>query len=90
MKPAHYRGTYHRQAAALRKAANANPNTRCWRCGRTLAEHPPRRDGTPAKWTAGHVHDGEPGGNLQPEADVCNYAAGANLHRRKSEPSRRW
>jgi len=83
MKPPHYRGGYHRQAAQLRAAAYANPSTRCWRCKLTLAEHPPHRDGKPARWTAGHVIDGQPGGPLLPEASTCNYSAGGTLGNRK-------
>ena len=39
MKPAHRRWPYDRHAAIIRAAANANPDTRCWRCGQeaTLA-----------------------------------------------------
>ena len=49
-KPAHHRGDYARRAKAVRDAANADPTTRCWRCGRTQAEH-----GQP--WQAGHLND---------------------------------
>lgn len=73
----HHSGTYVRDSAILRAAAYADPTTRCARCGRTLAEHPPTRTGKPPRWQAGHVNDGQIGGPLRPEADVCNTAAGA-------------
>lgn len=78
-KPAHYKGTYHVRSRALVKAAKANPNTRCWRCGLTLPEHDPHKTGRAAYWTAGHVRDGDPLSPLLPEASTCNYRAGAQL-----------
>ncbi len=83
---AHYRGAYPRQAAALRNAANANPNTRCWRCGLTLNQHAPHHNGQPPHWQAGHTTDGQPGGQLQPEASTCNTSAGATHGNTKREP----
>ena len=83
---AHYAGTYLVDARHVRAAANANPHTRCWRCGRTLAEHPPHRNGRPARWQAGHVVDGQVGGQLRPEASTCNTSAGASHGNRKREP----
>jgi hypothetical protein len=74
----HHRGAYVARARAVRAAANANPNTRCWRCGHTLDHHPNTKTGRPPRWTAGHVRDGDPTSPLLPEADVCNYAAGAH------------
>ena len=85
---AHHRGTYFAQAAAVRARANVDPTTRCWRCGRTLAQHPPHRNGKPARWTAGHVHDGQIGGPLEPEASTCNYSAGATMGNRQRAPLR--
>lgn len=79
-KRAHYRGSYQRQARAVRAQANADPTTRCGRCGLTLAEH---RDG--ATWDAGHVNDGQIGGPLQPEASTCNRSAGAALGNRRRQ-----
>lgn len=73
----HHHGSYQRRALAVRRAAYANPLTRCWRCGLTLAEHQPHRNGKRARWTAGHVIDGQVGGPLAPEASTCNYTAGA-------------
>lgn len=74
--PHHATPTYRRTAAIVRRLAAANPGTRCWRCGRTLAEHPPHATGKPATWTAGHVTDGQIDGELRPEASTCNFAAG--------------
>lgn len=81
---AHYRGRYAADAAAVRAAAYARPNTRCMSptCKHdngTLAEHRPG-----ARWTAGHVVDSQIGGRLQPEVDECNFAAGGRLsHQRR-------
>lgn len=94
-KAAHHRGTYARQARLVRDAANRNPNTTCWRCGRTLDQHPPHKTGKPATWTAGHINDGQAGGPLAPEASTCNYSAGTRLRNeraktRKLNASRDW
>ena len=70
----HHRGAYPRQAARLRARAAADPTTLCRRCGQ------PARPGDP--WTAGHVIDGQIGGQLAPEHASCNYAAGATLGNR--------
>jgi hypothetical protein len=84
-KPAHRRGSYQTQAAAVRARAYADETTRCQRCGLTLAEHPPHRNGTPARWDAGHPPglDGVPGAPLAPEASTCNRSAGAALGNRR-------
>lgn len=78
MKPSHRRGA-HGQKAAKRvvDAAKADPRTLCWRCGRTLEQHPPHKSGRAAYWTAGHTVDRSPHCPLLPEASVCNYSAGA-------------
>jgi hypothetical protein len=83
-KAPHHRGTYHAASAKVRAAANADPETRCWRCGLTLPEHKPHRNGKPATWTAGHTTDSQPGGHLAPEASTCNYAAGGRLARARA------
>lgn len=57
-KKPHHSGTHEANSRRVRAAAQANPLTICWRCQRTLALHPAHRDGTPARWTAGHVIDG--------------------------------
>jgi hypothetical protein len=88
---AHYKGTYPRRAAAVRAAAYADPSTRCWRCGRTLAAHPPHTTGAAATWQAGHIVDGDSSQPLLPEASTCNTSAGATYGNTKREPtSRRW
>lgn len=86
MSRAHYAGTYQVDAKRCTDAAYANPATRCWRCGRTLAEH--RR-----KWTAGHVEDGRVGGLLLAECEPCNKGRGASLGNRRRQgltPTRDW
>lgn len=82
-KPPHYRGTYHVQAARLRAAAYANPHTTCWRCGLTL--HQIHRAHPRAKWTAGHLIDGQPGGQLAPECSHCNYSNGQRLRHQAAQ-----
>jgi hypothetical protein len=95
-KPAHYRGRYHVAARRVRQLANADPRTLCWRCGRTLAQHPPHKGGRPAYWQAGHVVDGQANGALRPEASTCNLSAGGKLgaeataRKRKPRTSARW
>jgi len=87
----HHRGTHQRRSKIVRDAANANPATRCWACGKTLAEHEPHSDGKPAKWQAGHTVDGSknppvwindrkppPAGPwLTAEASTCNLSRGS-------------
>jgi hypothetical protein len=68
--PHHRDPDYRRRAAAIRAAANANPTTRCWRCGQTQAEHQ-------RSWTAGHLVDGDNTAPLAAECAHCNYSAGA-------------
>ena len=76
-KAAHHRGDYHRRSLALKAQAYANPDTRCWRCGRTMQQV--RQTKPRAKWTAGHLVDGQINGALLPECSPCNYGAGARL-----------
>ena len=91
-KAPHHRGTHQVRAKKLTDAANANPDTRCWRCRRTI--HEVRLTKPNAKWTAGHLIDGMVDGPLAPECSPCNYAAGARLtnNRRARRPnvSRAW
>lgn len=87
-KPAHYKGDYPKRSAAVRAAAYADPNTRCWRCGRTLAQHPRHKSGRPASWQAGHIYDGDPNSPLAPEASTCNTLAGQRLGQQRSSVSR--
>lgn len=83
---AHYAGTYRARARAIRQAANADPSTKCWRCGRTLAEHPATRRGNPPRWSAGHIIDSDPASPLAPEVLTCNASAGATYGNAKREP----
>ena len=78
MAPAHRSGDYARRAKAVRQAAYADPLTACWRCGRTLDQHP-----AGDTWDAGHVLDGNPASALRPEASSCNRSAGASLGNRR-------
>ena len=73
-KPPHHSGTYHVQARRIREQANANPDTRCWRCGKTMAEI--RATKPQAKWTAGHLIAGQANGPMLPECSPCNYGYG--------------
>lgn len=83
----HYQGDYGRLSAKLRAAAYANPDTRCWRCRRTLAEV--RQDHPRAKWTAGHVIQGLPGAPLAPECSPCASAEGAAITNAKRKGRQR-
>ena len=85
-KPAHYAGDYEVRAARCRAAANADPNTVCWRCGLFLDQHAPHSNGKPATWQAGHVRDGDPTSPLLPEASTCNVRAGRALQGAAAPP----
>lgn len=87
----HYAGSYDARARAVRDAAYADVNTRCWRCGRTLAEAQASSE-KQVSWHAGHVYDGNVASPLLPEHSTCNTAAGARAGNRKRalNPSRRW
>lgn len=89
-KGEHHRGSFDRRAKRVRDAANADADTRCWRDGLTLAEHEPHRDGTPARWTAGHVIDSDPTSPLMPEASTCNFAAGGVSGQRRRGSGYDW
>lgn len=84
----HYSGDYPARARRVRQAAAANPATRCWRCDRTLDQHPPGPGGRPPRWTAGHTIDGDSSAPLAPEVDTCNFAAGARLRNTGRTPGR--
>lgn len=93
MKPPHYAGSYHVRSRQLKAHANANPETRCWRCGLTRNEYAAIHGDRPARWTAGHIHDGEVEGPLMPEHHRCNSSAGAtmgNQRRQRNQTSRQW
>jgi hypothetical protein len=94
-RKAHHAGTYQTQAKRVVDAAYANPYTRCWRCGLTLAEAPPTRAGKPQRWTAGHTVPGLVGANaddgtLLAEHASCNYAAGARSRGKATRSAGRW
>jgi hypothetical protein len=74
-----HRGNHQRRARAIVQAANADPTTRCWQCGRTKTEH--RR-----RWTAGHVHDSQVDGELRAECEPCNFSRGATMGNQRREP----
>jgi len=81
----HYRGTYQQRARRLRDLANADPLTRCRRCGQLARKDDP--------WQAGHVIDGDPSSPLAAEHRSCNVKAGnAQTHAQRQKPktSRRW
>lgn len=89
-KAPHHRGRHHVESRHIRDQAYANPNTRCWRCGRTLTQV--REETNPdATWDAGHV--GGPDGPRAPECSPCNRADGArttNAKRTAPRRSRTW
>jgi hypothetical protein len=78
----HHAGNYARRAANVRRAAHANPDTICWRCGLTLDQFAAIHGWKAAQWQAGHTRDGEVGGLLLPEHARCNAQAGAHLRNR--------
>jgi hypothetical protein len=79
----HHQGDYARRASLVRANAYANPATRCWRCNGLAKYDDP--------WQAGHVVDGEPGGELRPEHRSCNASAGATHGNQQREPrSEHW
>jgi hypothetical protein len=75
--------THRRLAKVIRRHANADSSTRCWRCGLTLAEHEPHRNGKRPQWMAGHRRHGIVDAqltllDLAPEASTCNTSEGAS------------
>ena len=79
----HYRGDYQSRARAVRDAANADPSTKCWRCG------DPARPDDP--WQAGHLRDGDATSPLAPEHRSCNAKAGAAIvNGQRERRSRDW
>lgn len=74
-KPAHYTGSYHVRARRVRDNANADPGTRCWRCGLTLTEARAKHRRN-IVWQAGHIIDAHPDSPLAPECSLCNIRAG--------------
>ena len=93
VKPAHHRGTYQVDARRITQMAYADPDTRCWRCERTLEQVPMHKTGRRPFWTAGHKIDSQAGGELAAECSVCNYTHGAeygNTLRGTCATSRKW
>ena len=82
VKAPHHKGSYDRRSRAVVAAAKADPTTVCWRCGKTLAQHPDTKAGNPPKWSAGHVIDSHPDSPLLPEVLSCNARAGALIGNR--------
>lgn len=83
----HHLGSYPAESQRLRQAAWADPSTLCWRCKQPLATCGPNRNGRhrngkPARWTAGHVTDGQVGGPLLPECSPCMASSGATYGNR--------
>jgi hypothetical protein len=73
----HYSGSYDKRARLVRERAYADPGTRCWRCGRTLAEEQRLVPWKRVAWHAGHTVDGDNSAPLMPEHSTCNQRAGA-------------
>lgn len=59
------------RAGPIRQRAYADPSTRCWRCGLTLAQVQAANPGRKVVWHAGHT-----GGRHDPllaECSLCNW-----------------
>lgn len=80
----HYDAEYRRRRAVLIAEANADPDTRCWRCGHPLDYWAPDDC-----WTTGHVRDTDPTSPLLAEHASCNYRAGGALGAQRREANRR-
>lgn len=103
-QPHHRDPRFRRLGAQVRAHANATPHTICWRCGRTLHEHPAHHTGRPARWTAGHTIAGQlgpawlhvtqrpPAGQawLAPEASTCNIEAGNDARTLNADTGYTW
>lgn len=85
VKAAHHRGAHQVTARRITQAAYANPETRCWRCSRTLAEV--RLVKPKAIWTAGH-DDHNPNVYRGAECSPCNFGAGATLRNQRAKAKR--
>jgi hypothetical protein len=78
-----YDSDYRRRQARMVAWALSNPHlARCWQCGEPLATCGPNRNGrhrngSRAKWTAGHTRDGDRMAPLALECSPCNYSRGA-------------
>lgn len=92
-KALHHRGSYHVRSRRVVAQAWLNPDTRCWRCGLTHDEYAAVHGARAARWTAGHLIDGQIDGDLAPEHTRCNSSAGAtagNRRRTRNRTSRNW
>ena len=91
-RPAVHGTNYRRLAPLVVRWARTHPDARCWRCGNTIDQCRPHRNGKPARWTAGHLKDGQPDTtltltSLAPECSPCNSSAGASFgNRGRVEP----
>jgi hypothetical protein len=74
----------YRQRSKVLKST-ITPWTTCWRCGKTLQEHPRHKSGRPAWWETGHLVDGDPRSPLALEASVCNRSEGGRVGGLKSQ-----
>lgn len=98
MKAPHHRGAHQRLAATARRSYNADPTTRCARCGLTRTEGIREYGTRGGTWQAGHRVDGQIARSLadyQPEHAHCNQSAGATAGNRRRKlaaytPSRQW
>lgn len=75
----HYGWRHDQRAKQVRDAANANPLTRCWKCGLTLDQVRAKFPGRRVVWDAGHTIDGDPHCALLAECSPCNRGGGADL-----------
>ena len=85
--PAHNRSHYQthdykRRSVAVRAKANADPTTRCWRCGQGARPADP--------WVSGHTVDSDSSYPLAAEHQSCNASAGASYGNRKRRPTSRF
>jgi len=90
-KPWH-RGRHNEWSRQLRAAWNANPDTRCARCGLTRTEGIAKW-GKQGEWEAGHKRPGTIAHSTldyQPEHRHCNRSEGAAMGNRNREPNSGW
>lgn len=73
----HYDRQYKVRAKRVRDAAYADPGTRCWSCGLTLAEARAMEPLRGITWDAGHTVDGDNYSPLRAEHSSCNRSRGA-------------
>jgi hypothetical protein len=76
-KAAHHRGDFQRAGDKAKARAYADPSWPCWRCGRTLAQHPRHKTGRPPSWHYGHTAG--PTSPRLPEVSTCNVRDGASI-----------